>query len=186
MSVKVSGNLSVTYINGRNGKFPIATITSSLGRFDVRDDWLKTLDAGNYRGDFTISNITLFNYYAFNELRVSQRAYIDDYNVDKLSTGSLDKPKAKSVSDKTVAPQKSQVKAKQQKEKVVFQTDEELAAENLLRNCKPEDEVWSVGQPYIIDKSMSRQRILECTDALKILDYSLDVVMQTWNQRGDV
>lgn len=182
MSVEVVGNLYVTHLNGRYGKFAKGTLTSSLGQFDVRGEWLEELDEGDCQGTFWVSNITLFNYLAYNEVRVGLRAHIEDYQIDSRID---DFEATVTASAETVAlpkPQPQKAKA----EKVVFLTDEELQAEKLLRSCLAGDEIWTIGQPYIVDKSMSRQRILECTNALKTLDYSLDVVTQTWNQRGDV
>lgn len=84
--VTLQGNLKVTYLHGRFGQFPVGNLETAIGTFTVRDSkddaWLENLSAGEYSGEFEITELSLYTYRAFSETRTCIRAEISSYHLD--------------------------------------------------------------------------------------------------------
>jgi hypothetical protein len=75
--LKLSGNLSIRTINGRNGDFNVATLVTDIGEFAVRNALLDQYDEGRYEGEFGISRIFLGHYQPGNRMVIEIRATIE-------------------------------------------------------------------------------------------------------------
>ncbi len=182
-SLEVNGTLDVTVLNGRFGPFAKATLSSEFGVFQVRDAWLKDLGTGTYQGAFDINNIELYNYKSeqFGEVRVAMRAFIGAYSIDQVTTGKMNiEPETDAVDNAETKPTKKpkpqKPKAEPVEQKPRFDA-KQLEAEAMLRSCLPEDQIWSIGDRYVIDKSMSRDRIKQCSTALLALMSRMGVLI---------
>jgi hypothetical protein len=92
MSVKINGKLTIKYRNGRNGKFPVGELVTSIGSFTVKDKALEQYSEGTYNGEFVIGNIAQASYAYNGSITMYMLAKLDDFNIGEYSTGKVVEP----------------------------------------------------------------------------------------------
>ncbi|SUO96735.1 DUF3275 family protein [Suttonella ornithocola] len=88
----IYGTLVIHYVNGRNGLFPIGTLKSAVGTFRVRSKWIANLEDGEYKGQFAISEFSLYSYHVYGENRTTIGILIDEYWLDDAALGKQAEP----------------------------------------------------------------------------------------------
>lgn len=77
--ITVNGSLQVRTIHGRNGPFNVATLTTDIGAFWVKDAEIDMLPEGSHSGQFVISRIYLGNFpSAGGRITIEVRAVLAD------------------------------------------------------------------------------------------------------------
>lgn len=96
------GQLAIKTIHGRNGAFNVGRLETPLGEFYVKDAELEQYDQGMYEGDFSITAIRAYPYFAAGRLVVELRAHIAGLNI--ASADILTKEEASKLTPHDVDP----------------------------------------------------------------------------------
>lgn len=188
--VTIRGTLRVRYVRGRYGDFPVGELETAIGTFAVRDSkdnaWLETLEAGEYLGDFEISELSLYSYKSFGELRTSIRAEIAAYHFDGYDDEVEQTPQ---LAQDPLEEEEGAIPdsfSRDTLSSVDDSDDEDDSGENphvvLLASF---DEDWRYGDAYRIDTTIGRANIVQCRNALTALGYRFDAPSQHWYLSDD-
>jgi hypothetical protein len=172
-SLGIPGQLEVKRINGRYGLFPVVWLACPLGRFRVLDSWIEALDAGEYNGEFQVSEISLYTYKQYGEQRTCLAAKIIDYHLDGYDENAV--PETELEQD-PLENEAETVNPETVRNPPRFAEDQD-AQIMLLRSF---DDNWQFGDDYKIDKTLPRVDIIACRNALKALNYSFEVGTQSY------
>lgn len=85
----LTGTLRVHYVNGRNGRFPIATLHAPVGTFRVRSKWVEQFEDGEYQGQFAVSEFSLYTFQVYDESRTAIGIQVSEYWLDNVEVGTV-------------------------------------------------------------------------------------------------
>lgn len=184
-SVSLQGNLKVTYLHGRFGQFPVGVLETPIGTFAVRDSkddaWLENLSAGEYSGEFEITELSLYTYRVFGEARTCIRAEVSSYRLNDFDdeieevTHYLDP-----IEEEGEVPDSFSRESEDYDEDGDTQDEQiSLLLSFLEAGCN-----WSIGDDYRIDTTIGRSNIVDCRKALINLGYVFDPLTQIWHLQG--
>ncbi|SUO90246.1 DUF3275 family protein [Suttonella indologenes] len=184
--VTLQGRLKVAYLNGRFGQFPVGTLETAIGTFTVRDSkedaWLENLSAGEYTGQFEISELSLYTYRAFGEARTCIRAEISAYQLDDFDDEVEEVAHYPDPIEEEGEVPDSFSRDSGDEEDSEDAYDEQVS---LLLSFLESGSNWSVGDDYRIDTTIGRSNIVECRKALLGLGYVFDPLTQIWHLQGE-
>ena len=173
-SVAIRGLLEIKQLNGRYGPFPVAWLDSPLGRFRINDSWIETLDAGEYRGTFHVYELSLYGYRAYGEQRTCIAAKIAWYELDDYADSATPEPQWETDPLEEEAAAVDPGFSRELPQSAGGDQDEAIL---LLQSF---DGDWQYGADYKIDTTLPRADIIACRNALKALDYAIDVKTQRY------
>ena len=173
-SVAIRGLLEIKQLNGRYGPFPVAWLDSPLGRFRINDSWIETLDAGEYRGTFHAYELSLYGYRAYGEQRTCIAAKIAQYELDDYADSGTPEPQWETDPLEEEAAAVEPGFSRELPQPAGGDQDEAIL---LLQSF---DGDWQYGADYKIDTTLPRTDIIACRNALKALDYAIDVKTQRY------
>ena len=173
-SVALTGILEIKQLNGRYGPFPVAWLDSPLGRFRINDSWIETLDAGEYRGTFHAYELSLYGYRAYGEQRTCIAAKIAQYELDDYADSGTPEPQWETDPLEEEAAAVDPGFSRELPQSAGGDQDEAIL---LLQSF---DGDWQYGADYKIDTTLPRTDIIACRNALKALDYAIDVKTQRY------
>lgn len=82
--IHIDGQLAIRTITGRNGKFNVGRLATSIGEFVIKDALLDQYSEGKYRGNFAISEIRPSYYSTGGRLVVEIRAKVDSMTLEDV------------------------------------------------------------------------------------------------------
>lgn len=177
--IEVHGTLRVIYLHGKYGNFPVGTLETGVGTFTVRDSredaWLETLSAGDYTGTFEITELSLYSYKAFGEVRTAIRAEVSAYELD----GYADEVNTAPQLPDPIEEEGEVIPEGFSRDDAVEESNEEESSEHVELLASYVDG-WNYGDDYRIDTTIGRFKIVACRKALLALGYVLDPTSQTW------
>ena len=173
-SVAIRGLLEIKQLNGRYGPFPVAWLDSPLGRFRINDSWIETLDAGEYRGTFHAYELSLYGYRAYGEQRTCIAAKIAQYELDDYADSGTPEPQWETDPLEEEAAAVDPGFSRELPQSAGGDQDEAIL---LLQSF---DGDWQYGADYKIDTTLPRADIIACRNALKALNYAIDVKTQSY------
>ena len=172
-SLGVPGRLEVKHINGRYGPFPVVWLTCPVGRFRVLDSWIEALDAGEYNGEFQVSEMSLYTYKQYGEQRTCIAAKVVDYQLDGYDENAVPEPELEQDPLENEADTVDPGTVRNPPQPAEGQDAQIL----LLRSF---DNDWQFGDNYKIDKTLPSVDIIACCQALKALNYTFEVSSQSY------
>ena len=173
-SVALTGILEIKQLNGRFGPFPVAWLDSPLGRFRINDSWIETLDPGEYRGTFYAWELSLYGYRAYGEQRTCIAAKIAQYELDDYADSGTPEPQWETDPLEEEAAAVDPGFSRELPQSAGGDQDEAIL---LLQSF---DGDWQYGADYKIDTTLPRADIIACRNALKALNYAIDVKTQSY------
>lgn len=173
-SVAIRGLLEIKQLNGRYGPFPVAWLDSPLGRFRINDSWIETLDAGEYRGTFHAYELSLYGYRAYGEQRTCIAAKIAQYELDDYADSATPEPQWETDPLEEEAAVVDPGFSRELPQSAGGDQDEAIL---LLQSF---DGDWQYGADYKIDTTLPRTDIIACRNALKALNYIINVKTQRY------
>lgn len=173
-SVALTGILEIKQLNGRFGPFPVAWLDSPLGRFRINDSWIETLDPGEYRGTFHAYELSLYGYRAYGEQRTCIAAKIAQYELDDYADSGTPEPQWETDPLEEEAAAVDPGFSRELPQSAGGDQDEAIL---LLQSF---DGDWQYGADYKIDTTLPRADIIACRNALKALNYAIDVKTQSY------
>ena len=189
--ITINGTLRVRSINGRNGAFNVADLTTEIGEFKVKDAFLDQFEEGAYEGAFQIGRIFSASYTYGGRITIETRAHIlgarllnDD--VGELPTEAVEpdpieeqcKPPEAPTLPAPVAPDE--------------QADEQAAAGTGQGQDEQDEQteddadkalfghIYPLGGIVALDPTVDRAQFRRQRDRLKALGYHFDPLQQSW------
>ncbi|MEE9493028.1 MAG: DUF3275 family protein [Gammaproteobacteria bacterium] len=175
--IKVTGNLTVRTINGRNGEFSVGRLITELGEFSVKDTLLDQYEEGSYEGEFGIGRIFPSHYLAGSRLVVEIRAVIEavalagiDYGVEPETPEVEHDP----IHDKTETPVPVPVETEAKEAAELVTRDDDIAELFGI--------LWPIGEKVVLDPTVDRALFRRQRDYLKDNGYSFQPIGQSWEK----
>ncbi|MCB1733690.1 MAG: DUF3275 family protein [Gammaproteobacteria bacterium] len=199
---KTEGSLRVRRINGRNGEFAVGTLSTSIGKFVVKDPELDQYDAGEYEGDFGITEVAPRSYFTDGRLVVEMRAFLafmvintkDEDVVDEppVEMDPIEEPPQASVAKAEVTSIEAKAKAKSESSETTTKPHKP-DSEPVGGQTQSDDEslfgatiypdVEALADVIRLDPTIDRQRFRHQTSRLKELGYRFNFTEQQWEYR---
>lgn len=198
--VALAGTLTVKWVKGRNGDFPVGDLRTAIGEFRVKDALLEQFDEGEYTGRFWVSQIYAKSYEYRGRITIETRANLADLQIDtegdapqdsgitgepdpvdetprspEIPDSSPSAPVAQaSVSGREQAPAAKTPPASPDRTPRADDADLVLFGQELLGQVRE-------GGSVKLDASIGdRLRFRQQRERLKEMGYAFDVKRQTW------
>jgi len=194
--MRTSGTLLVSVINGRHGPFNVAKLITSFGEFVIKDSRIEQFHAGEYEGEFFLSNIYPGSYCAGGRLVVEVRALLGEITFNdnghaaqgeepSFHTDPLDEESPVAVDpipDSLPEPLPSKiVKKADSKARTYsvpqFSADAEVEDDELLFA-----EYWPLSDSVKLDPTQPRELLRKQAARLNVLGYEFTATTQTFNK----
>ncbi len=179
MSIQVPGKLIIKSVNGRSGSFCVGDLITDIGSFKVKDAILDQYAAGEYDGNFVISEISPSSYTWRGKVWVEVRAKLSAIYVDsepetpdtELLSESVEPDPA---DEERTAPQwnENDVPSEPAQADTASASDSLFDSETKL--------LFDSGKPIKLDPTVDRGLFRTQRDALKAHGYRFDASTQTW------
>lgn len=185
--ITLNGTLRVRSINGRNGRFNVADLTTEIGEFKVKDAFLDQFEEGAYDGAFQIGRIFAASYTNGGRITIETRAHVLGVRLLNDQVGQLP--------TETVEPdplEEAQPSLEPLAEVVAAQADtaEEIdpaSAPSGHEQHAEEDpdkllfgHIFPLGGTVALDPTVDRARFRRQRDRLKELGYRFEPLQQSW------
>ncbi|MFZ5593707.1 MAG: DUF3275 family protein [Pseudomonadota bacterium] len=185
--IKLSGVLTIKSIDGRNGRFCVGRLVTGLGEFTVKDTLLEQYDPGKYEGDFGISRIYPYSYFANGGVRVEIRACVESIalaGIERL-TPEEERMTAAEPDPLDEAPTEArQVSAGAG----TSQEDSAKTGGSIGGMGNPDVDLfgalWPLGDEVKLDPTVDRALFRSQHDRLRALGYRFQAVGQIWVKRA--
>lgn len=173
--IKLSGLLTIKAIDGRNGRFHIGRLVTELGEFTVKDTLLEQYDPGKYEGEFGVSRIYPYSYFANGGVKVEIRACVETIALAGIEHLTPEEEATLVVEpdplDETAAHGRSECAS---------------AAADLLDDTTEDPDVrlfgdlWPLATEVKLDPTVDRAMFRAQRDRLKTLGYRFQAIGQVW------
>ncbi len=191
--IKLSGVLTIKSIDGRNGRFCVGRLVTGLGEFTVKDTLLEQYDPGKYEGDFGISRIYPYSYFANGGVRVEIRACVESIalaGIERL-TPEEERMTAAEPDPRDEAP----AEARQASAGAGTSQDDSATCALQGKNgwsiggtSNPDVDLfgalWPLGDEVKLDPTVDRALFRSQHDRLRALGYRFQAVGQIWVKRA--
>ncbi len=188
--IKMSGTLTIKTIDGRNGPFSIGRLVTELGDFTVKDTLLEQYEPGKYEGEFGVSRIYPFSYFANGGVKVEIRACVETIALAGIEKLTPEEEKA-SLSDTDpldetphapISTPPAATPVKREKEMSGAQADDQ--DDEGVTAADPDVELfgtlWPLGHDVKLDPTVDRGLFRAQRDRLKALGYQFQAIGQVW------
>ena len=204
--ITIPGHLAIKSIHGRNGKFNVGRLATSVGEFVVKTAELDQYDEGSYEGDFQIAEICPRSYVANGRLVVEIRAILAGMTLSTID--ALSRDDAHRLSPQEVDPideeahtpapvnaakaeakpaAKTPSKAEASHDPLVDSTPFGIApaGEPVDARTTADDEalfgaLWPLADDFKLDATVDRRLLRQQRDRLDVLGYEFDPRTQRW------
>lgn len=192
MSIKIPGKLIIKYRTGRNGKFPVGELITSIGSFTVKDKALEQYSEGAYDGMFVISNIATASYSYNGAFTVYMMAKLDDFEIESYRTGKVVEPapmEPDPVDDEKEATCSASSKTKTEASDVITA---DVVSDCIDADIDPDltlfgDEIYQLlkngAQDVKLDPGIGRANLRAQCDRIKQLGYGWEAAKQIWYKK---
>lgn len=186
--VTLPGILYIRTIHGRNGAFSVGRLATEIGEFAIKDALLEQYDEGRYEGQFGISRIYPFSYFAQNRMVVEIRATLETLAlaaIEDLPEGQDEpiqepdpidsEPSAAHVPEPQIPPVPTGPG-----EEGGYWRGTQMAL-GLLDGDEPLfGTLWPLGRSVKLDTTVDRALFRQQKDRLKALGYRFKSLGQSW------
>jgi hypothetical protein len=207
--VKVSGQLTLRTIRGRNGPFTIGRLTTGIGVFEVKDAELEQYPEGKYDGEFIIGYIYPRAYPTGGGMRFEIRANLDGMTLSGID--ELSKDEARSLGSQDVDPLDEELGTQTATPAAVPTPTPEPApvqasldplvdttpfgvqapSAQVAAERGPDSDdaalfglLWPLGESVNLDSTIDRRTFRAQVARLKELGYALDFKTQEWSRKA--
>lgn len=179
----LEGELKIRIVEGRNGPFPIGTLTTSLGTFMVKDQIIEQFESGVYKGQFCVTQFFQADFDVPGKKIVEQRVSLSNLLIDEGGENFCEVPSDEPDPVNEKLPQElvhsTAVESKQPSED--DSSDEE--EDNRLYEENQVLEAVEEGQETIkLDSTVSRALLRELTTILKKSGYRYYPANREWRR----
>ena len=201
--IHIDGQLAIRTITGRNGKFNVGRLATSIGEFVIKDALLDQYTEGKYRGNFAISEIRPSYYSTGGRLVVEIRAKVDSMtleDVDNLTAedaAQLSPSEPDPLDEEPVRPSPPEAPretrnptptraAQMPADDAPFGMDNSSSS---TKHSQPNENaelfgtIWPLGSEVRLDTTVDRQRLRAQCARLGELGYELDFKLQLWKRQ---
>jgi hypothetical protein len=201
--IHIDGQLAIRTITGRNGKFNVGRLATSIGEFVIKDALLDQHTEGKYRGSFAISEIRPSYYSTGGRLVVEIRAKLDSMTLDDVDNltaedaAQLSPTEPDPLDEEPVSP--SAPEAPRKTRNPTPPRTAQMPADDVpfgmgsssssTKNSQPSEDaelfgtIWPLGSEVRLDTTVDRQRLRAQCSRLGELGYELDFKLQLWNRQ---
>ncbi len=192
--ITINGTLRVRSINGRNGAFNVADLTTEIGEFKVKDAFLDQFEEGAYEGAFQIGRIFSASYTSGGRITIETRASILGARLLNDDVGDLP-TEAEAVEPDPIEEQCKPPEAPTTLPAPVTpdeQAEEQAAGTEQGQDEQTEDDadkalfghIYPLGGVVALDPTVDRAQFRRQRDRLKALGYHFDPLQQSWMKAG--
>ena len=178
--ITLNGTLRVRSINGRNGRFNVADLTTEIGEFKVKDAFLDQFEEGAYDGAFQIGRIFAASYTYGGRITIETRAHVLGVRLhnDQLPTEVVEPDP---IEEAEVNPEPAA--------EITAQADTAEAIDPAPTAVEHEEEdpdkllfghIYPLGGTVALDPTVDRARFRRQRDRLKELGYRFEPLQQSW------
>lgn len=197
--IHIDGQLAIRTITGRNGKFNVGRLATSIGEFVIKDALLDQYTEGKYRGSFAISEIRPSYYSTGGRLVVEIRAKLDSMTLDDVDNLTVEdaaqlspnEPDPLDEEPTRLSPPEAPRKprnptAQMQADDAPFGMGHSSSS---MQNAQPNEDaelfgtIWPLGSDVRLDTTVDRQRLRAQCARLGELGYELDFKLQLWKRQ---
>lgn len=184
--IKISGVLTIKAIDGRNGRFNIGRLMTELGEFTVKDTLLEQYEPGKYEGEFGVSRIYPYSYFANGGVKVEIRACVETIalaGIKQLSAEEALEPSSQEHDPLDESPVPASVPA-------AGAVDVAVASQGVDQESTEADDedsdvqlfagLWPLGNEVKLDPTVDRGVFRAQRDRLKALGYRFQAIGQLW------
>lgn len=180
--ITLQGTLRVRSINGRNGRFNVADLSTEIGDFKVKDAFLDQFEEGAYDGAFQIGRIYAASYTNGGRITIETRAHVLGVRLLNDQVGQLP--------TETVEPDPiEEVQQSPEPPEVAAQADAVETIDPAPMTVELEEEdpdkllfghIFPLGGTVMLDPTVDRARFRQQRDRLKGLGYRFNPLNQNW------
>lgn len=186
--ITLNGTLRVRSINGRNGRFNVADLTTEIGEFKVKDAFLDQFEEGAYDGAFQIGRIFAASYTNGGRITIETRAHVLGVRllndqVGQLPTEAVEPDPIEEVQPNQNPEPPADVAAQAETAEAIdpapaaveHEEHEEEDPDKLLFG-----HIYPLGGTVALDPTVDRARFRRQRDRLKALGYRFEPLQQSW------
>lgn len=181
--ITLQGTLRVRSINGRNGRFNVADLSTEIGDFKVKDAFLDQFEEGAYDGAFQIGRIYAASYTNGGRITIETRAHVLGVRLLDDQVGQLPTmvdPEPDPIEEVQRSPEPPEVAA----QAVAVETIDPAPMTVELEEEDPDKllfgHIFPLGGVVMLDPTVDRARFRQQRDRLKELGYRFNPLNQNW------
>lgn len=186
--ITLNGTLRVRSINGRNGRFNVADLTTEIGEFKVKDAFLDQFEEGAYDGAFQIGRIVAASYTNGGRITIETRPHVlgvrlHNDQVGQLPTEAVEPDPIEEVQPNQNPEPLADVAAQAETAEAIDPAP--AAVEHGEREEEDQDKIlfghlYPLGGTVALDPTVDRARFRRQRDRLKELGYRFEPLQQSW------
>lgn len=191
--IKLSGVLTIKSIDGRNGRFCVGRLATGLGEFTVKDTLLEQYDPGKYEGDFGISRIYPYSYFANGGVRVEIRACVESIALAGIERLTPEEERAVAVEPDPLDEAPGGIRPVSTEDGASQDDSATCALQgknggSIGGTSNPDVDLfgalWPLGDEVKLDPTVDRALFRSQHDRLRALGYRFQAVGQIWVRRA--
>ena len=183
--ITLNGTLRVRSINGRNGRFNVADLTTEIGEFKVKDAFLDQFEEGAYDGAFQIGRIFAASYTNGGRITIETRAHVLGVRllndqVGQLPTEVVEPDPIEEAQQNPNPEPPADVAAQADGVDTIDPAPEAVEHEEEDQDKLLFGHIYPLGGTVALDPTVDRARFRRQRDRLKELGYRFEPLQQSW------